>query len=410
MKINTYKNVKSPTINGETDINEWFDLIKGKDIKLTKKILEARSYPKDKNPNSPYNKIKSSLPCVTYNFTFNNRKKNDNVKGPTGLLYIDIDDLIFNIDDIDPKGIYASYRSYGGLGYSLLVQVEGLTLNNYKPTFQAVTKELGIEELADKGAVKATQFNVLSYDEDLVINTNSTVFKAVDTAPLTLDFSKKVEPSKMGHSQHKKEEEKSIYVGNDPKRKIRFDNLDEVVIPEGKDYVYFSEGIEWVNCSCPWGKPISERRGAFLLAYCNNLVWLNPWMTKETLQPLMEKINQKVLMPAVNSKRLDGILDSILSYRDQGTLKAHINPKKRKYVYREKRTRLDLNRIMNERKMQECKEKIYDSLESWDFESNGKISIRKVAKESGVGETTVKKHWHIFKEFATELNETFKNK
>ncbi len=417
MKFNKYKSYKS-VAQGNYTIEDWIDLLKGSNETFKNTVLKGRTYPKTKNQSDPYNKTKASLPCITYNFLFKDgqTRANKRVESSTGLLFFDIDEVEFDINSIDKSNIYLSHKSYGGKGYTVIVRVEGLTLDNYKDTVNCISKQIGIFDVMDTGARKATQCTVLSYDPDLFFNEEANVFQATNTTP-ELDFDTKMHRSsnasvisnkKVHHSQHKKGLKESIYVGNDAK--LRFDNLNEIEIPEGKDYIYIREGIDWVCCTAPWGKSITEKRGNFLLSYCNNLVWLNPNATRESIKANMDIINKKKVMPSVEDRRLNGIVDSILKYKDAGTLEPHVNPKKRKYVYRNKTERADMNRIMNEERSMECQQRIYDSIEDWNFEDLGKISQRKVAKESGVGLTTVIKHWHQYKSFAEELNEEFKPK
>jgi len=53
-------------------------------------------------------------------------------------------------------------------------------------------------------------------------------------------------------------------------------------------------------------------------------------------------------------------------------------------------------------------QKIYECIEEWDFESEGKITQRKVANLTALSTSTVKRHWHQFKSFVKELNDGFK--
>jgi hypothetical protein len=47
---------------------------------------------------------------------------------------------------------------------------------------------------------------------------------------------------------------------------------------------------------------------------------------------------------------------------------------------------------------------IYENIESWDFELNGKITGEKVAKISEKSLTTIKRYWSEFKDYVKDLN------
>ncbi len=65
----------------------------------------------------------------------------------------------------------AYYRSFRLQGYNIIVRVDGLTLSNFKSTYEHICKDLGLsEEVYDTCAKKATQFSVLSFDKDIYIS------------------------------------------------------------------------------------------------------------------------------------------------------------------------------------------------------------------------------------------------
>src|ERR1700739_3486918 len=156
--INTYECWQKPTVKATVSINDWLNQIKQSNYSDT--IQKARNGLVD------YDLTKATIPCVTYNFLFKDYKTNKNIATSSGLMYIDIDNPLFNIKELDLSKVYAYYKSFGGNGYGILVKVTGLTINNFKSTYTSITDNLGITRFADKGARKATQFNVLSYDKD----------------------------------------------------------------------------------------------------------------------------------------------------------------------------------------------------------------------------------------------------
>lgn len=170
--INAYGCIKNPNVISSISINNWFKSISNSEYSET--IQKARIGELD------YNKTKESLPCVTYNFLFDGYKKDNNIISSTGYLYIDVDDDTFDISSINYDKIFAYYKSFGGKGYAIIVKIDGLNLANFKSTYSYVVDDLGIDKFIDIQAIKASQFNVLSYDKDIFVNENSYVFKAVN--------------------------------------------------------------------------------------------------------------------------------------------------------------------------------------------------------------------------------------
>lgn len=227
--INTYGCIKNPNVISSISINNWFKSISNSEYSET--IQKARIGELD------YNKTKESLPCVTYNFLFDGYKKDNNIISSTGYLYIDVDDNTFDISSINYDKIFAYYKSFGGKGYAIIVKVDGLNLANFKSTYLFIVDDLGIDKFIDIQAIKASQFNVLSYDKDIYVNENSYVFKAInDDSPQSYVIEKKERAYTLEWGEN--------YIKRD---KIRFDNIDEIEIPKGDDYVVNWDGIEiWI--------------------------------------------------------------------------------------------------------------------------------------------------------------------
>lgn len=139
-----------------------------------------------------YDEYKACVPCITPNFLYRNTHEDINIIRPTGLLYIDIDPKKGQPFDFDPKildksKIYSYFKTFSGIGYGILVKVEGLTKENFKDTFHAICQDLGISQYFDKNARKASQYLALSYDPDVYFNPDSFLFSSVTkTAPLLL--------------------------------------------------------------------------------------------------------------------------------------------------------------------------------------------------------------------------------
>lgn len=132
-QINVYQNLKNPNVESTITVENWLNMIQSSEH--SELIRVARMYPKG---SVQYNAIKSTLPCVTYNFLFDCYKKNSNIISSTGLLYVDIDGVDFDINMLDKTKIFAYYKSFGGNGFGILIKVNGLTIDNFTNTYQFI--------------------------------------------------------------------------------------------------------------------------------------------------------------------------------------------------------------------------------------------------------------------------------
>lgn len=393
-QINVYQNLKNPNVESTITVENWLNMIQSSEH--SELIRVARMYPKG---SVQYNAIKSTLPCVTYNFLFDCYKKNSNIISSTGLLYVDIDGVDFDINMLDKTKIFAYYKSFGGNGFGILIKVNGLTIDNFTNTYQFILEDLNLSFYYDKEAVKATQYNVLSFDSDLFINVNCHIYEAIKNTPSPYV----IEKNKIAYTKGLGEYE-SIH-------KIRFNNLNE--IPIDGDYNVFSEGVDVIKCFIPM-KQIKTGRNNSLLGYCNNLVYLNPWLCLEETMKIMQKVNIHMCSNPVDVKHLNRIVTSIFKYKEDGTLSPIFYHKKRKVIFNRDFKAKPIEKLiiagkeMNKLKATQSQKRIYDALENWNFEEYGKITQLKVITVTKLNEKTVEKYWKLFKEYVTTLNNEFK--
>ncbi len=383
--INTYECIKNPHVVSILSIDNWLGQIKHSDY--SEQILKARNGLLD------YKQTKAKLPCVTYNFLYGGYKTDSNIITSSGLVYIDIDNPAFDISRLDLTKVYAYYKSFGGNGYAILVKASGLTKSNFHSTYASITSELGISGYVDKGAAKASQFNVLSYDEDIFINKASFTFTAVEVAPQSIV----IQRERTAYTT----ERGAAY------QSIRFDNLNEIEIPA--DYIVNWEGYEYIRCFMPI-KKISKNRNNFLLSYCNNLVYLNDWISKEKTIEILNAVNKQACIEPVDYRHIERVVDSIHKYKEDGTLAPIYYWKKRKIVFDKtvKLTREDKLDICHKEnaihKTALSREKLYGILEGWDFGLHGCISQRKVYGNFAISKKTVEKYWKEFKDYVDNVN------
>ena len=166
--INTFNSYWGTDIVDTIEVNEWLDLIRQSDYSSTIQLAREGKL--------GYKSIKSSVPATTFNFRFNSTKNNEDIKVSTGLLYIDVDDSDLNISNLDKSKVFACYKSFGGKGLGIIVQVENMDLYNFKSFYESIINDLGLNNYYDKCAAKATQPNALSYDPNLYYNSNSFIY------------------------------------------------------------------------------------------------------------------------------------------------------------------------------------------------------------------------------------------
>lgn len=199
--FSTFKNIKNSTSREYSlTLDEIFEIIRNNP--KSKEILAAREGGKS---SEIYDRVKTSLQCVTYNGNFESRNMvwvNENKNSLSGYIYFDIDSFAKIIERYNLKSleeakervlkmlkdngfgfVKAVWSSFGGKGIGFLVKVENLTVKNFKTTWEAISKQFtsrGIE--IDAATKDITRLNVISYDPDIFIREDGEIrpFQAVE--------------------------------------------------------------------------------------------------------------------------------------------------------------------------------------------------------------------------------------
>lgn len=152
-----------------------------------------------------YTFIKSTkVPVVTWNAQFESKRAIKNIVNLSSYIYMDVDDFAETSEDkvykiLTDNGlsfVKAVWKSFGGTGFGFLVEVDGLTMDNFKWTWMSIAKkfnELGVK--VDKATKDMTRINVLSYDENIFIREKCSPLAATDSLPEN-QIEIKVEPLK----------------------------------------------------------------------------------------------------------------------------------------------------------------------------------------------------------------------
>jgi hypothetical protein len=395
--INVYDAVNKPTVTNTIDVFEWFKSIKTPTKRTFELIDTTRNYyPKG---SGQYDYAKKQLPAVTYNFLFDGYKKDDNIKNSTGLLFIDVDKPEFDISILNTGHTFSYYKSFGGSGYHILVKATNVTKENFNEYYKQVCKELNIEKYVDTDAIKKTQFSITSYDPNIFINNDAQPFlykeeKQIASNPMYI--------TKKGEHLHG--------IGGKKYNDVRYSNLEEIKETLNFENPYYTDwdGIDVIECRIKSNKIKEGKRKSSLFAYCTNFVILNEQLDEMELINVLMKVNNSMCNIPLNYKEVKDIVTTVLKYKKDGTLTPIYT--KRKIVFEgnnqyNKEEKLEIvGSLINEHRKEQSKEKLYSIIENWNFDINGKISVRSITKNSNMNIKTISKYYPEFKEYINELN------
>jgi hypothetical protein len=391
-QINEFKSSKEPKVVNTTGVIQILNRIK-KSGQTTSEIIKVRELGKA-NPN--YQVEKTNLPTVRFNFLFDKKANNNNIIKSTGLIYIDVDDC--EVIDLSNQLIYAAWKSVSNCGYGILVKVDGLTLDNFSSTYISIANQLGLN--ADKGAKKATQQTILSYDPELYYNPNSIIFEAIN---------EKVSSSSI------QKEERLIGVDDTFSDKLRFNNINDYFTGENedKDYIVF-EGDKQTIIAPYLPYRIQEgKRNITLYFHLTQYAQLNPSIGSGVMIKLAEKIVSHFEGEEYSEGKIRSIVNSVLTKRENGELELFYNQERRilfnpnKQITKLQKQKI-VGQIMGQMKREKTSQEIYDVIENWNFNLDGKITQQGIAEKSEKGIATIKRYWSEFKDYVKMQNKAIK--
>lgn len=382
-QLTQYASAKESDVQQITDLDAVLKTIKEGDENLNI-IKKARALGKG---NPKYTIIKTNLlPTFRFNFFFQDKASNNTITAPTGLIYLDAD----NVQEIpDSPYVLAKWKSLSDKGYGILIKVTGLTLDNYKDTYNHLSQLVGIT--SDAGARKATQQTILSYDPRLYHNADAMVYDCHDY--------KKVQRLPI--------EKKEKCIGTEctflkyNEGTIRFNNIGDY-FTDDTPYIVFNEKV--LICSPFIPQRIEEgKRNSILFFLLSQYALLNIGAGKPFLRSIAETINKK-MYPNLSGSEINAVVDSVFRKREENTLQLHYNQERRILFNPSVRlTHKEKMRIVNteqgKRKSNLTKDMIYLVLQDWDFPTDGKITQVKVAAKCERHVNTIKNYWSDFKDY-----------
>ena len=415
MLINEFLSIKDSSVHSSIELTEILNRIKSDELNH-KKINYIRSL--KECDTTEYKFMKSRLPIVCFNFTFNNFKRNENIIKSTGLIYLDIDKE-YNIEKLDKTKVYSYWKSVGGKGWGILVKCNNVTLENFKETYLNVVKELNIEDVYDIGARKATQPCFISSDENIYINDDSYTFDANALVIKTIN------------NKHIKTESSYIIEHSNHISKIGINSnrpTDEELMkmPEWSDKLggcYFKDNkFPLIQLNFPRTKIIESKRNYTLSAMMHTYIWLNEIYTKhnfskEHYYTELSKWNQLICQNPLQYDEIIKIVNNCLYYLKKGTLQQPKPYKLRTFIFHSTTLQLksikskNFNRTVNNSRQQInqfTKENndtlIIQCIENWNFIEKGLISQSKISKEINLSIKSLSKKWLYYKDTIEMLN------
>lgn len=402
-RVNTFQGCKKPTVQELISVEEILEIIKNGNEYLPV-IEKARKIGKG---NDGYDDIKTNKILTSrFNFQYKDYAVDDNIVAPTGLIYIDADDA-----DTIPESeyVFAKWRSLSNTGYAVLVKVGNLTVTNFQEIYNHLSEVIGIK--SDPGARSPNQQNVLSYDSNLYHNPDSLIYSYIE----------KEEIKKVSFSDIKKEKKgivsKDTFFKNEDEVKYRNDTIGDYFKGEFADVAFrFFDEEKTKICQpfTPFKSIIKEgQRNLIMLSYLSMYASLNPNCDKEFLLKMSNYMNNK-MHPKLPKSEISTIISNIFKRKKSGSLEMYFNKERRilfnpnmKFTPKEKcQIR---GREMGNFRSNKTRQLIYDTIESWDFEANGKITAEKVANISKKSLTTIKRYWSEFKDYVKDLNTSNKH-
>lgn len=319
MKINLFPHAKDCNVIGTISIEDYINYIKeGYDVE---QIIKARNYGKGTDA---YTKIKEKRNAVCFNYLFNKYKTNDNIISSTGMLFYDIDDTSFTLDMIDMSKVFIAHCSFGGNGYSLIVKVDGVTKENYKEAYINIAHQLGITSKYDLGARKRTQFTLMSYDPNIIVNNDCDILipniNKVDITPI--DRNKKVDITYIDRIRIEEVENKGIG-GNVHFLKLKFKMELEVY---NEDCVFIKDGLPYYECFLPFTadgrmrKLYNGDKHKYLTMYLNNLICLNPTISHKQASVMLRSVVNSSCAEPVSEMAIESMIQYAFGKLNKGEL------------------------------------------------------------------------------------------
>lgn len=377
---------KSSVVAGELTPKEFLNLIKNPG-KNKEQIILARIF-HQYGDMALYSEIKKTkIPAFTLNSSFHKRRRNNDIKDLSKLVFIDIDGSTRL--NLNHPLIFASWISLSGSGRGVLVKAPYVNYESLKKTYLEIGEELEVD--VDKNAAKITQLTALSFDPNVYINENS-----LEYIPNNL--------KKVVHSTYKKNNPTIGTVAPfEYDLNLRFSNLKQFVRTlnfNGEAAILTLEEVELAEVKIP--SPIPEgKRNSTLAGICYQIRALNPNISFSILSKILFWINKKHCHPPYPTRQLTELVQNIFKLSIENlspikniTRRVFYNPD---YDLSSAEKRSLSRKLLNKERTEKTILKIEEALVSWDFNAHKKVTQKAIAEKAGVSLSSVKKYYKLFK-------------
>jgi len=366
------------------------DFVRKSQVDLARKTYEESTLKKD---DPLYKSIKNSLPCITFLNTFNNYVINENVVKSTGFMYLDIDNIAY-IDIAKHSFVVAYWKSLSNNGYGILIKCE--STSNLQKNLQELSDLFNIQ--LDKNAVSKDRLNVLGYDKDIYFNPKYTSYTFNEDKMVSLSYI-----NSFSNRLQLNDTEKGV-------ENIRFSNLKDLVKTynfDGEPFIDLGEDkLEYAEVFVP--KNIFDgNRNKSMFVLCSQIRGLNTWISESMLFRICSTINKDKFKPELSINELSEIVRKVHAKENPMVI---LNKTKR-ILFNPDYTLTKFDKqsmaIKQIRAVEAIKNTgiIINCVENWDFNSLGKISQSKIAKETGFGIATIKRRSKEISKVFSILNE-----
>lgn len=399
--VSLFKCVKDPKVVIERPIANVLHVIKTgnayKDV-----ILKARQAGKN---TSLYDHLKTTqIPTFSPNASFESKRTAKNMKGLTGLMYLDLD----NCTELQLSPlIYATWLSLSGSGRGILVKTKDVTKDNFKDAYYSVAKELGIE--ADPQCVDITRQVVLSFDPEIYLNEESETYEYKGGKDTTERMECTITPLKV--ELKKRGEKKYESEGGLFNEDTKWNDLHTCDL-EGQDYIIFETKTFFSKAYVPENIP-QGRRFLMVSAVSHQMTALNLHWSQEEVNSFLNILNSRC-HPPLPQTEIQSILRNLLKRKESGNLKPLKNFG-RYVIFSDKVSKKEKQsiggsiggKISGRIKVNKTKAKIQECLDSWDL-LKGKVTNRAIAEYTGLALKTIDKYSKLFKEQKAQINKNAK--
>lgn len=397
-KLNLWSSVKARDTLSINSLEEVLLMIKLPSRDKVQLINTLRSIGKE---SELYDNIKVTLPAVTWNFEFNNQRRDDRIISSTGLFYLDFDcknKTEANKLKVSLKKnpfIHSCWLSLSELGVGALIKVSGITKWNFSEAYKKAMEQFNLSY--DKFAVKKTQPNILSYDPDIWVNLNSNIWKWPPTI-VNIQLNTEASLKRKAHI-NKLREEIQCNISEGLKFKLELDNYTQ-------DCHYFKEGKPFFEVFWPFvseGKRMiikAGRRHVVLSSFINNLVLLNQNPKfKTTLLNLVQGYNTNYVSPSFTQEEVLNLFNS----KWEGRAKLNAVRVTNKYYWVNPKSS-EKSKAYNQMRKNLTRFKLEEWMGDELLNSTVKITQKIVAEQTGLNVRTVSRYWSHYKDSIDEFN------